>query len=102
MLKPNSAKAVQVLDLPTDVEPYKKTPVFSQDSIPAGLLKAHSTKAGTWGKIVVTQGALRYRILEPAVEELVLSPQNPGVVEPQMEHEVAPLGEVRFYVEFYK
>ena len=102
MSEPNSAKADQVLDLPSDLEPYKKTPVFSQDSIPAGLLKAHSTKAGTWGKIVVTQGTLRYRILQPAFEELVLSPQKPGVVEPQIEHEVAPLGEVRFYVEFYR
>ena len=39
--------------LPAEVVPYKRTPVFEQHSVPAGLLKRHSTKAGVWGKIVV-------------------------------------------------
>jgi tellurite resistance-related uncharacterized protein len=87
--------------LPVDVEIYKTTREFNEGSIPAGLLKAHSTKAGTWGKIVVVSGQLRYRILAPDVEEIILSPEKFGVVEPTVHHEVAPIGDVRFYVEFY-
>ncbi|MBI2801424.1 MAG: DUF1971 domain-containing protein [Gammaproteobacteria bacterium] len=88
--------------LPESLEPYKKTPFFSEESVPAGLLKAHQTKAGSWGKIVVVDGRLRYRILEPAVEEMILSPQHCGVIEPTVLHEVLPLGKVQFYVEFYR
>lgn len=88
--------------LPDHVAPYKKTPVFDQHSIPAGLLANHNTKAGTWGKIVVLEGALRYTIVEPAPEQHLLTPGHDGVVEPQMLHHVTAQGEVRFYVEFYR
>lgn len=88
--------------LPTGVSAYKRTPVFTADTIPEGLRKAHQTKAGTWGEIVIEQGNLRYRILEPEVEEITLCSDTSGVVEPQIAHEVAPLGDVSFYVEFYR
>ena len=70
--------------------------------MPKGLLKAHQTKEGTWGKIVVLEGELCYRILEPEVEEVHLSPGKFGVVEPTVLHEVEPLTELKFYVEFYR
>lgn len=88
--------------LPTEVASYKRTPEFTQDTVPPGLLKAHQTKEGTWGKIVVLEGRLLYRILEPETKELVLSLTVYGVVEPTVLHEVEPMGDVRFYVEFFR
>ena len=88
--------------LPNECTSYKKTPVFDELSVPKGLLKAHQTKAGTWGKIVVLDGSLRYRILEPELEEHILDTEHFGVVEPEVLHEVKPEGKVRFYVEFYR
>jgi tellurite resistance-related uncharacterized protein len=67
----------------------------------SGLLRSHRTKDGTWARIVVLEGALTYRILEPAIEEMVLTPERHGVVEPMIRHEVVPGPGVRFYVEFY-
>jgi tellurite resistance-related uncharacterized protein len=55
-----------------------------------------------WGKIVVVEGLLTYRINEPAVEIHELSPAHPGIVEPEVLHEVEPRGAVRFYVDFHK
>jgi tellurite resistance-related uncharacterized protein len=89
-------------DLPESITAYKKTPIFSNDSIPKGLLNAHQTKAGTWGKIIVLEGELLYRILEPKIEEYRLSATRFGVIEPEVLHEVSPIGNVSFYVEFYK
>ena len=63
---------------------------------------AHRTKAGTWAKIVVLEGRLRYRILEPESEETELSPGRPGIVEPEVLHEVEAPGPVRFRVDFYR
>lgn len=87
-------------ELPRDVTPYKRTPTFDQDTMPAGLRHEHRTKAGVWGLIQVIEGRLRYRIIDPSSEQ-VLSPERPGVVQPEQRHEVEPLGKVRFFVEFY-
>ena len=88
--------------LPANVVPYKRTPEFDQHSIPAGLRRSHTTRTGTWARIVVLEGTLLYRILEPEVTEHLLSDQVPGIVEPGVAHEVAAPGAVRFYVEFLK
>ena len=88
--------------LPTNVLAYQRTPEFSAESVPAGLRRSHTTKAGVWGKIVVLEGRLRYRILEPVVEDWVLTADQAGVVEPEVPHEVEPIAEVRFYVEFLR
>ena len=88
--------------LPPDVFPYKRTPEFTESTVPAGLLRSHDTKGGVWGKIVVLEGTLLYRILEPEVEEILLSANRSGVVEPTVKHEVVPSAGVRFYVEFHR
>ncbi|MCL4790828.1 MAG: DUF1971 domain-containing protein [Gammaproteobacteria bacterium] len=89
-------------DLPANVSSYNKTPEFTRATIPKGLLRGHRTMEGTWGKIIVVEGRLRYRILEPQVEEIELSPGTFGIIEPAVPHEVEPINHVRFYVEFYK
>lgn len=89
-------------NLPDSVLPYKKTPEFTETTVPAGLLKDHQTKESVWGKIVVLEGGLEYTIIEPELEIIKLSEIKHGVVEPTVLHHVTPLGKVRFYVEFYR
>ncbi len=88
--------------LPKNVIAYKKTPEFEEFSIPKGLINAHQTKEGVWGKIVVLEGQLQYTINEPEKEIIVLTEKIYGVVEPEIFHDVKPLGKVRFYVELYR
>jgi tellurite resistance-related uncharacterized protein len=87
--------------LPAGLVAYRRTPVFDQDTIPAGLRREHRTAAGIWGLIVVLEGRLRFRALQPA-SETVLTAGTPIAVAPQQPHEVAADGSVRFYVEFYR
>lgn len=89
-------------NLPDSVVPYKKTPEFTEATVPAGLLKDHQTKDTVWGKIVVLEGNLEYTIIEPELQVLQLSEGHHGVVEPTILHHVTPIGKVRFYVEFYR
>ena len=91
--------------LPLDARPYRRTDTFTEVNVPAALLKAHTTKQGTWALIHVLEGRMAYRIVEPGrpPSNEVLTPTTPpGVIEPAILHEVAPLGPVRFYVEFYR
>ena len=87
--------------LPPQLTAYRKTPVFTQDTVPNALLNQHTIKAESWGKIWVTSGKLGYRILTDIPEDHVLTPESPGIVEPQVPHQVKPIGPVTFYVEFY-
>jgi tellurite resistance-related uncharacterized protein len=82
-------------------EPYKRTPDFDQDSLPEAIRNAHSTKAGTWGMLVVSEGAARLVFHEPA-REVAVTPGSPGKIAPQAVHHVELDGPVRLHVEFYK
>jgi tellurite methyltransferase len=88
-------------ELPANFVLYKRTSAFTEESLPLGLRKDHSTKTGVWGKIVVEEGRLRYRV-GPLHVDVELSPGNGGVVIPEVLHSVEPLGPVRFFVEFYR
>lgn len=87
--------------MPSDVAAYKRTSVFDQDTLPAGLTRNHRTAPGVWAMIRVVEGRLIYRTGQPP-SETTLDPQHPAVVAPQQTHEVAPCGPVRFFVEFYR
>lgn len=96
---------IPATDLPPGLEAYRRTDTFSEESLPAGLLKAHSTKAGIWGLIQVTDGELLYRIEDERrirTERHLRAGSPPGVVEPTVLHSVKPLGPVRFYVQFLR
>jgi tellurite resistance-related uncharacterized protein len=88
--------------MPKSHAPYQRTPDFDAESVPAALRRRHTTKAGVWALIHVTRGALDYHVHEPFERHEVLTPEAPGVVLPEVEHHVAPTGDVSFYVEFWR
>jgi tellurite resistance-related uncharacterized protein len=89
--------------LPDDVSPYKSTPTFTEETVPAGLLNDHSTKGGTWGLLTVEQGSLLYVITEPGFEEEhTLQTGSSAVITPTHKHHIKPLGSVSFHVVFYR
>lgn len=89
-------------DLPENVAAYKRTPSFTEATVPPGLLKNHSTIEGAWAKIVIEEGSLKYTIQSDPPEQVILSPERCGIVEPRVLHQVEPLGKVVFHVEFYR
>jgi tellurite resistance-related uncharacterized protein len=85
---------------PPAAVPYKRTAIFDENSLPAGLRREHRTKPGVWGVIRVLDGRLRYVVIDPA-SEMILEPGHPGLVLPDQPHFVEPLGPMRLQVEFY-
>jgi hypothetical protein len=76
----NKARRTHKCAASLDVEPVEK-PIFS-DSI--------------------LEGRLQYTIHGPEQEVIILDDSVYGVVEPTVLHEVKPLANVRFYVEFHR
>jgi tellurite resistance-related uncharacterized protein len=88
--------------LPSNVTKGKRTPEFTELSVPEALLESHTTKPGMWGKIVVLDGSLVYRILGPEPEEFEIDAARPAIIEPTIRHAIELHGKVRFYIQFYE
>lgn len=86
--------------LPNDVVAYTKTKTFKNETIPEPLLSNHATAEHSWAVIHMITGELKYTIGEDEVH--LLKPGHNGIVEPAVVHFIRPLGEVEFYLEFYK
>ncbi len=91
-------------DIPAGFAPTRRTPDFTEATLPEKLRGPHSTTAGAWALIHVVEGVLCYRVLDPDAEsEVLLDPGTPpGVIVPEQLHCVQPQGPVVFYVEFYR
>jgi tellurite resistance-related uncharacterized protein len=80
---------------------HKRTPSFDRGSLPKGLKKAHTTKAGVWGLIIVERGEVYYTIDESDTS-YTLTPGTPGLVAPMERHHVRLEDDDScFHVEFY-
>jgi tellurite methyltransferase len=89
-------------ELPSGFLPYQRTKVFTEETVPVGLLASHATKRGVWGLIHVHSGALSYSVDPPLRAAHRLAPGVQGVIVPEVEHAVKPIGPVRFLVEFWR
>ena len=88
-------------EIPEDYVSYRRTPTFTSASMPIGLRQHHATKSGVWGVINVLKGQLRYRIHDPYHCEVILDTHTKGIILPEVEHEVEPHENAKFYVEFW-
>lgn len=88
--------------LPDGLELVRTTPEFNQHTIPAGLLAAHTTSAGVWGRLVVHHGAATFVFEDqPGSPHRLLRGDTIGIA-PQRPHRVIVTGPVRFVVEFHR
>lgn len=81
-------------------EPYRSTPIFDQDNLPEALRREHRTKPGVWGVVRALEGHLRLRFSDGSPDQHV-SPDTPGLLQPDQPHWVHPSPSFRMQVDFY-
>lgn len=81
-------------ELPAFVKHARDSAVWTAQTMPAGLRRRHRLGRGTWGVLHVDSGALRFGDAE-------IEAGSTRVIPPDVEHEVEPLGEARFWIEFF-
>ena len=89
-------------ELPPGLGVYGRTPVFDVSNVPRALLAHHRTKAGTWGRILVVEGVLSYRLEQPEPRVWLLSAGVVGIILPGQPHAVTLSDSTRFYLEFLR
>ena len=85
---------------------YKRMPVWNKDTMPEAVQRKHNTKVGTWGKITVLKGTLKFIELtedgEVLAEHLFEAGADNPMAQPQAWHRVeAATDNVEWYLEFY-
>jgi tellurite resistance-related uncharacterized protein len=86
-------------ELPNSVVPVR-TSQWDENTLPAGLRRAHQLAAGTWGRIFVRSGRLRFRAATSPPIEVELEAGSAQAIPPGVAHDVEPAGPVRFSLDF--
>jgi tellurite methyltransferase len=88
-------------ELPEGLRWVRTGAAWDERTMPAGLRRAHCVGAGTWGRIVVHAGRLRFVAATTPAIDVELKAGSKQAIPPEILHEVEPLGAVRFSVEFF-
>ena len=92
--------------MPEKLIAYKRMPLWTKDTMPEAVQRKHNTKVGTWGKINVLKGKLKFVELTEDGEEVAshvfeAGADNP-MAQPQAWHRVEALtDDVEWFLEFY-
>lgn len=89
-------------DSDAPARPYRSTPPFTHERVPAALLRDHSVRAGARGELVVEEGSLVLVFPGPPERRQRCAPGVPGALPPELPHRVELAGPVRFRVDFYR
>lgn len=89
------------LELPDGAAPYRSTAEFDENTLPAGLRRAHTTKTGVWGRVEVLAGELRFVLPDLGIDRVLAAGEN-IVIPPELEHFVEPRGPMRMRVVFLR
>lgn len=85
--------------LPEDFEVYRSTPVFTEESVPSGLLADHNLKAGVWGNLVVLEGSVNF--CEGQTAHLLTGGDTWSVL-PEVVHHLQLRGPVTLRIDFFR
>ncbi|MEZ5298247.1 MAG: DUF1971 domain-containing protein [Ilumatobacteraceae bacterium] len=88
--------------MPDRLELVRTTEVFDQDSVPAGLLRAHRVADGVWARLVVRTGAVTFVFDDEPDDPIGVGSGESVVIPPARQHHVELDGPATFAVEFHR
>lgn len=87
-------------EMPDGLRSVRTGPEWTDANVPGALLGAHRVGPGTWGRLRVLEGTLRFVLLTEPAYDVVLHPGTEAALPPEIPHYVTPLGPVRFAIDF--
>jgi tellurite resistance-related uncharacterized protein len=74
---------------------------WDQDSLPAGLLRAHRTAEGRWGRLRVLDGSVDFQFEAQGAPLVHLAAPSTQAIPPGAPHHLVVTGPVRLELEFW-
>jgi tellurite methyltransferase len=87
-------------ELPADLVVVRTTASWDERTMPDALRRAHRVASGRWGRLRVEAGSLRFVACTEPVTDLLVGPDQPQGIPPDVEHHVEPRGQTRFAIDF--
>lgn len=89
-------------ELPDGLAVVRVTDTWDDQTMPAGLRRAHRVAGGTWGRLRVEAGEIRFSArTDPAIDVLLVAPSSQAIP-PGVEQEVELRGGARFFLELLR
>lgn len=89
-------------EMPEGVRFVWRSAAWDARSLPVGLRRAHKLGSGTWGRLVLMEGALVYRASMAQPTERALLAGTDQAIPPGVEHEIEPSDDARLFIEFFE
>jgi tellurite resistance-related uncharacterized protein len=88
--------------MPDGLTMTRRTPDFTEDTVPPALRHAHQVAPDVWGRLCVEAGTVVFVFeADDAVEHTVAAGEHIDIP-PSTPHHVEPQAGSRFFVEFYR
>ncbi|HEX3567344.1 MAG TPA: DUF3565 domain-containing protein [Acidimicrobiales bacterium] len=89
-------------EIPEGYRLGRTTTEWDEGSMPIALRRSHRLARGVWGRIVMSEGRMRFVSETDPVFDLIITPDAPQPIPPELAHRVEPLGPVRFAIQFFR
>lgn len=89
-------------EIPDGLRFVRTSRQWDQRTMPSGLSRAHRIATGRWGRIVVAEGRLRFTASTTPPLDVIVGPGSAQPIPPDVDHEVEPIGPVRFSIDFFE
>jgi tellurite resistance-related uncharacterized protein len=89
-------------ELPAGLRLARTTDVFDNDTVPAGLLRAHRVADDVWGRLVVHAGVVTFFFEDQPEDPILAGPDESIVIPPGRPHHIELGRSTRFAVEFHR
>jgi tellurite resistance-related uncharacterized protein len=88
--------------LPDGLEHVRTTDTFDNDTVPAGLLRAHRVAEGVWGRLVVHSGAVNFVFDDEPEHPITVSAGDTVAIPTARQHHLELHEAATFAVEFHR
>jgi tellurite methyltransferase len=87
-------------ELPDGLIVVRTTATWDERTMPDALRRAHRVASGTWGRLSVEDGSLRFVARTDPITDVTVESDLPQGIPPDVEHHIEPHGRTRFSIEF--
>lgn len=88
--------------IPRGFELARTTNVFDNETVPAGLLRAHRVAAGVWARLIVHTGRVGFLFEDEPDKPISVDAGDSIVIPPARLHHVELDGPATFVIEFHR
>lgn len=87
-------------ELPDGLIVARTTATWDEHTIPNALRRAHRVATGTWGRLRVEAGSLRFVARTDPITDVIVESEVAQGIPPDVEHHIEPQGPTRFAIDF--